>query len=93
MTTTTYQQEPDQSPPATPAQGNQVESAILQVLHQRGSCTLDVLLLTLTHFTFNQVLLSVDRLSREGKLTLRRPKRFDYVVSTLLPETHSHSRP
>ncbi len=93
MTITTYQQEQDQATRETPVDRNDVESAILHVVDQRGSCTLDELLLTLTDFTFNQVLGSVDRLSRERKVLLRRPTQFGYLVSVLLSETHSQRRP
>lgn len=93
MTTTTYQQEQVQATRETPVYGNDVESAILRVVDQRGSCTLDELLLTLANFTFNQVLGSVDRLSRERKVLLRHPTRFGYLVSALLSETHSQRRP
>lgn len=93
MAATNSQTEQDQRGIGTSANGNDVESAILHVVHQRESCTLDVLLLTLTDFTSSQVLMSVDRLSREGKITLRRPKRFGYVLSTLMSEIHSEHRP
>jgi len=83
---------PAQVPPAAgdiSAKGSEVESAILHVVAQRESCTLDELLLTLSTFTFNQVLISVDRLSREGRVTLRRPTQFTYVISHLLSEPRS----
>ena len=72
---------------------SEVESAILLVVAQRESCTLDELLLTLSDFTFNQVLISVDRLSREGRVNLRRPTQFTYRISRLLsePRTQPHT--
>ena len=85
---------PAQVPPAAAdisAKSSDVESAILHVVAQRASCTLDELLLTLTNFTFNQVLISVDRLSREGRVTLRRPTQFTYLISHLLSEPHPHT--
>lgn len=68
---------------------DEVESAILLVVAERESCTLDELLLTLSNFTFNQVLISVDRLSREGRVALRRPTQFTYLISHLLSEPRS----
>lgn len=71
------------------AKSSDVESAILHVVAQRESCALDELLLTLSNFTFNQVLISVDRLSREGRVTLRQPTQFTYLISHLLSEPRS----
>ena len=86
---------PAEVPPAAgdiSAKGSDVESAILHVVAQRESCTLDELLLTFSNFTFNQVLISVDRLSREGRVTLRRPTQFTYLISHLLSEPRSQPR-
>ena len=55
----------------TAARESEVDSAVLQCLNQCRSCSLDDLVRTLTRFTFNQVFISVDRLSREGKVILR----------------------
>ena len=87
--------ESDAAPPASGGltDGQDVDSAVMRMLNQHGSCALDELVLGLTRFTFNQVLMSVDRLSREGKVTLRRPKRFDYIVSALMSEPRSQRRP
>ncbi len=68
-----------------------MESAILHVVAQRESCTLDELVLTLSNFTFNQMLISVDRLSHEGRVTLRRPTQFTYLTSHLLSEPQPHA--
>jgi len=58
-----------------------VESAILETLEQRGPCSLDELYQALSDYSWNQVFAAVDRLSRNGRLSLRRPGRFDYLVS------------
>jgi predicted transcriptional regulator len=60
---------------------NQIESAILQRLARRGPCTIDELTQRLPDYSWNQVFTSLDRLSRERFLTLRRPSTFQYVVS------------
>lgn len=58
-----------------------VESAIRTELTSRGPCTLDALLLRLSQFSWSQVFTAIDQLSREGRLVLRHPTRFDYEVS------------
>ena len=58
-----------------------VESAILEMLQRRGPCSLDELYQGLSDYSWNQVFAAIDRLSRNGHLALRRPGRFDYLVS------------
>jgi hypothetical protein len=60
-----------------------VETAVVQHLETQGSCTMEALVHSLPHFTFNQVFFTIDRLSREGKVSLRRPTRFAYLVSAI----------
>jgi hypothetical protein len=52
----------------------EVETAIVQHLETQGSCTVETLAHTRSHFTFNPM----DRLSREGRVSLRHPTRFTY---------------
>ena len=59
----------------------EVETAILRQLDECGSCTMEELVRALSHFTLNQVFFAIDRLSREGKVSLRHPMRFVYLVS------------
>ncbi|WP_447975449.1 hypothetical protein [Nitrospira sp. Kam-Ns4a] len=59
----------------------EIELAVLHRLHGRGCATLDVLVQARPRFTGNEVFLAVDRLSREGKVILRHPTQFEYVVS------------
>jgi len=72
----------------TRTDGYDVESGILQYLAQHGSSTLEELARMLTGFTLNQVLFAVDRLSRDGRIILRHPSRFDYLVSAMEYDTH-----
>jgi hypothetical protein len=58
-----------------------VESAIRTELTSRGPCTLEALLQRLSQFSWNEVFAAIDRLSREGRLVLRHPTRFNYEVS------------
>lgn len=59
----------------------EVETAILRHLDEQKSCTIEELFRSLSHFTFNRVFFAIDRLSREGKVSLRQPTRFAYLVS------------
>jgi len=61
----------------------EVETAIVQHLETQGSCTIEALAHTLSHFTFNQVFFTIDRLSREGRVSLRHPTRFTYLISAV----------
>jgi glucokinase len=61
----------------------EVETAIVQHLETQGSCTIEELVHSLSHFTLNQVFFTIDRLSREGKVSLRHPTRFAYLVSAV----------
>jgi len=45
------------------------------------SCTLDELAQRVPAYSWAQVFASVDRLSRQGTLTLRRTSRFGFVLS------------
>ena len=72
--------------------GYDVESAILQHLEKRESCTLEELTCMLAICTLNQVCLGVARLSRKGRIVLRYPSRFDNLVSAVVPDIHNQSR-
>ena len=63
------------------AQSEDVESAILETLERRGPCSLEELYQALSDHSWNQVFATVDHLSRNGRLLLSRPGRFDYQVS------------
>lgn len=59
-----------------------VEAAILQHLNEQDSATMEELFRSLSRFTLNQLFFAIDRLSRDGKIRLRQPARFTYLVST-----------
>jgi DNA-binding transcriptional regulator PaaX len=59
----------------------EVEAVILTVLERQGPIPFEELVQLLPAFTWNQVFAAVDRLSREGNLTLRRPNRATYLLS------------
>ena len=58
----------------------EIESAILQKLEELGSCTFEDLVRALPGYSWNQVFIAIDRLSRDGALIIRRPTQFGYVV-------------
>ena len=58
-----------------------IEPMILDQVKKIGPCTFENLVLSLPDLSWNQVFAAVDRLSRDGQLTLRQPTRFEYVVS------------
>ena len=59
---------------------NDVETAMLQYLQHHRICPMEELFRNLPAFTVNQMFLTVDQLSREGKVLLRYQNRSDYVI-------------
>lgn len=70
-----------------------VDAAILQHLEEQGSSTMEELVRSLSRFTLNQVFFAIDRLSREGKVSLRHPTRFAYFVSAAVSGTRNQVSP
>jgi hypothetical protein len=58
-----------------------VDQAILHDLTAHGTCQVEDMVERLAGFTWNQVFLAIDRLSRDGTLALQRPARFGYEIS------------
>lgn len=58
-----------------------VKSVIQAELLRCRSCTLEALLGGLPQYSWNQIFIAVDQMSRNGDLVLRHPTRFDYEVS------------
>ncbi len=67
-----------------------IESAIVQELQKRGRLSFEDLFRLLPSCTWNQMIAVVDRLSRDGILTLRHPDRLTCLVS-LMPQRKSAS--
>ena len=72
-------------------QTNSLESAIRQELARVGACTLEALTDRLLYYSWNQVFSAVDRLSREGALTLQRSDSLGYILS-LAPHRSAEAR-
>ena len=64
-----------------PKQPNSIESVIFQELQRSGACTFEELIRALPDYSWSQVFLAVDRLSRDGLLQLKRQGLFDYLIS------------
>jgi len=58
-----------------------LESTIRQELGRIGPCSLEELNERLPYYSWNQVFAAVDRLNREGLVTLQRSDSFDYTLS------------
>ena len=63
------------------AQAYLIESAIHQQLARAGTCSLDELAALLPSYSWAQVFAAVDRLTREGTVTLKHPAPFCYLLS------------
>ena len=72
-------------------QTGDLESAIHQELARVGTCTLEELNERLPYYSWSQVFTAVDRLSREGTVTLQRPDSSDYILS-LAPQRSAQAR-
>ena len=58
-----------------------IDSVICQEVTNQVSCTFDELAQRLPTYSWAQVFAAVDRLSRQGALTVSRARCFGYVVS------------
>lgn len=62
-------------------QTDSLESAIRRELGRIGRCSLEELNERLPYYSWNQMFAAVDRLNREGIVTLQRPGSLDYLIS------------
>ena len=62
-------------------QTDSLDSAIHHILARVGACTLEVLTERLPSFSWSQVFSAVDRLSRQGTVTLQRQDSPEYLLS------------
>jgi hypothetical protein len=60
-----------------------IESVIFQELQRLGTCTFEELVKALPDYSWSQVFLAVDQLSRDGLLRLKRQNQFDYLISII----------
>ena len=72
-------------------QTDALESTIRQELARVGTCTLEELNERLPYCSWNQVFPAMDRLNREGTVTLQRPNSSDYILS-LAPRRSAQAR-
>lgn len=64
-----------------------VEDTLVNVMQKTGPCCLDDLMVQLSHYDWNEIFATVDRMSRDGKLVLHRIPELGYQVS--LPAPHA----
>ena len=64
-----------------------IESAIHQQLGRVGACSLDELNDLLPGYSWAQVFSAVDRMTREGAVTLKHPDPFHYLLSLAPPRS------
>ena len=69
-----------------PKQPSPIESVIFEELHRTGACTFEELVGALPDYSWSQVFLAVDQLSRDGMLRLKRQNQFDYLISITVQE-------
>lgn len=62
-------------------QTDSLESAIRRELGRVGPCTLEELNERLPYYSWNEVFAAIDRLTREGIVTLQRPDSLGYTLS------------
>ena len=65
---------------ATPIVHTELTHRVLRVMHRRKECAIEELLQECSSYTWNQVFLEIDRLSRSGELCLLYKKDGDYAV-------------
>ena len=58
-----------------------LELAVIEELARAGTCTFDQLSERLPFYSWNEIFSEVDRLSRNGAITLKRSRSFDYSIS------------
>jgi hypothetical protein len=58
-----------------------IEDAIVETLRKSGPCCLDDVVRSLTGFTWGVVFGAVDRMSREGRVSLRQVGYSTYQIS------------
>lgn len=60
---------------------HQLELAIYRHVSRVSECSFEELVAWLPQYAWNEVFGTVDRLSRQGRLALRHPTRFGFLIS------------
>ena len=68
-----------------------IEEAILDKLRERGPCCLDDVVTDIPNSTWGEVFIAVDRMSRDGRLSLRQLGYSTYQISLGSRCAHSNS--
>lgn len=71
-----------------------VEEAVVKILERSGFCSLDDLVAQFPDRNWSKVFATVDAMSRDGRLSLRRVERSSYQISLLSPKSaHAEMHP
>ena len=70
-----------------------IEAAISDTLRRRGPCSLDDVVKTLSNFMWAEIFLAVDRMSRDGRLSLRQLGGSTYQLELRSEFAYSRSGP
>jgi len=68
-----------------------IEAAIVETLQRSGPCCLDDVVMYLPNFSWGEVFLAVDRMSRDGRLLLRQLGGSTYQIELRSQLAYSHS--
>ena len=63
-----------------------VEEAVVKILERSGPCSLDDLVAQFPDRNWSKVFATVDAMSRDGRLSLRRTAKTGYQISLLSPK-------
>ena len=69
----------------------QIETAIVETLQRSGPCCLDDVVRDLPNFSWGEVFLAVDRMSRDGRLLLRQLGGSTYQIELRSQVAYSRS--
>jgi hypothetical protein len=72
---------PSSFTPEPPGMSNDITGKIVQMVKHRQACDMEDLLEACSSYTWNQVFLEVDRLSRTGELRLFSKRAGEYTVT------------
>jgi hypothetical protein len=69
------------------------EDVVVEMLQRTGSCSLDDLVIQLPNLSWSEIFGAIDRMSRDGRLSLRRLPRATYHITLSCNMRHSAHHP
>ncbi len=67
-----------------------LEAAIVEKLQNDGPCCLDDVVTHLSSFSWGEIFMAVDRMSRDGRLLLHQRRYSTYQIALVLPNSLQH---